>query len=196
MPNTPHPGETAPLRVYLARLEAALASAPAAERREIVLETQSHVLERVHRSPWEPVEGVLAELGAPETYARQFLPEVPSPSRPSRPGQTLRAVAGLAAGGWATLPALLVVAALYTVAVVALFMAAWELHQPDTVGLWIGMGAEGRQVLLGSNLSGRSMREVLGGRLVPLALLVAVTVHFAVSALLRRMLRATPTSLP
>jgi hypothetical protein len=174
--------------VYLARLEAALASAPPAERREILLETQSHVLDRARRSPWERVEDVLAELGAPEAYARQFLPDAAAPA----PDNALRAIARLAGGGWASLPALFAVATAYAVAVLALFMAAWEMRQPDTVGLWIGTGTEGRRILLGSNLSGWNMREVLGGSLVPLALLVAATIHLAVSALLQRMLRAGP----
>jgi len=188
MPNIEHQGGPAPLKAYLARLEAALASAPPAERREILLETQSHVFERARRSPWERVEDVLAELGAPEAYARQFLPEaaVPAPT----PDNTLEATARVAGGGWAALPMLFAVATAYAVAVLALFMAAWELHEPETVGLWIGTGPEGRRFLLGSNLSGRNMREVLGGSLVPLALLVAATIHLAVSALLRRLLRA------
>jgi hypothetical protein len=99
-------------------------------------------------------------------------------------------MARVAGGGWAALPTLFAVATAYAVAVLALFMAAWELRQPDTVGLWIGTGTEGRRFLLGSNVSGRNMREVLGGSLVPLALLVAATIHLAVSALLRRLLRA------
>lgn len=189
--DTWRPGAPAPLVAYLERLGAALAGAPPAERREILLETRSHVLERAGRSPAERVEDVLAELGAPEAYARQFLPDAVAAPAPL-PDNGLSAVARLAGGGWAALPALFGVATVYGVAALALFMAAWELRQPETVGLWIGTGPEGRRILLGSNLSGRNMREVLGGSLVPLALLVAATIHLAVSALLRRMLRAAP----
>ncbi|HZF67115.1 MAG TPA: hypothetical protein VEZ47_03655 [Gemmatirosa sp.] len=47
-------------------------------------------------------------------------------------------------------------------------------------------------LLRGSYLTGRDMREVLGGGLVPVALILAATIHLAMSALLRRMLRGAP----
>jgi uncharacterized membrane protein len=183
---TPDPGEVARLELYLTRLEAALSAAPTAERQEILLETRSHVLERTRRAPPHRVEEVLAEFGAPDAYAQQFMPDLATPTTP-RPN-TLRGIARLASGGWTALPALFVVATSYAVAVLALLMAAWELLEPDKVGLWLGSaGGEGR-ILLGSYSRGPHMREVLGAGLVPLALLLAVTVHIAMAALLRRLL--------
>jgi hypothetical protein len=183
----PDPGGAARLESYLARLEAALSTTPTVERREILLETRSHVLERTRRGPPQRVEDVLAQLGAPEAYARQFMPELDTPTTPHR--NALSDIARLAIGGWTALPAVFVVATAYAVAVVALLMAAWELLEPDKVGLWLGSEGGERRVLLGSYSRGPHMREVLGDGLVPLALVLAVTVHIAMSALLRRLLR-------
>jgi hypothetical protein len=110
-----------------------------------------------------------------------------TPTTPHR--NALSDIARLAIGGWTALPAVFVVATAYAVAVVALLMAAWELLEPDKVGLWLGSEGGERRVLLGSYSRGRHMREVLGDGLVPLALVLAVTVHIAMSALLRRLVR-------
>jgi uncharacterized membrane protein len=183
----PDPRGPARLESYLARLEAALSTTPTVERREILLETRSHVLERTRRGQPQRVEDVLAQLGAPEAYARQFMPELDTPTTPH--ANALSGIARLASGGSTALPALFVVAMSYAVAVLALLMAAWELLEPDKVGLWLGTAGGERRILLGSYSRGPHMREVLGDGLVPLALVLAVTVHIAMSALLRRLVR-------
>src|SRR5258706_1905434 len=62
------------LKTYLRRLRWALAKLPESERDDIVQETDAHVCDRVAQG--EQQAQVLAELGAPETYARGFLDEL------------------------------------------------------------------------------------------------------------------------
>jgi hypothetical protein len=186
---------TAALDTYLARLDAALAPLPAAERRDILLETRSHVAERTRRDPAGSVEAVLAELGPPEAYARQFLPEpdVPRPVSPERPSappsDALRAIARLATGGWTRLPLLFVVALAYGVAGFSLLLALWKLVEPDATGIWVHQAGQRRSVQLMVSDPNRPGREVLGYWLVPIALGITAAIHLVMSALLRRLLR-------
>ena len=54
------------LQQYLNRMDVALARLSESERREILLETQSHVAEQVRRAPMLSVPEILTELGEPE----------------------------------------------------------------------------------------------------------------------------------
>jgi hypothetical protein len=188
------PGRSASgLDRYLSRLEAELGAVPPSDRREILLETRSHVLDRTSRSPSRSVEEVLAELGAPEEYARQFLrDEEPAPPAAPRLG-TLHRLARLAAGGWRTLPLLSFVLASYAIAVFAFAIGFWKLVEPDATGLWINdFGGGRRSVLLGVSNPNQKGREVLGYWLVLIAFGISVSIHLAMSALLRRVLRNEP----
>ena len=64
---------TPTLESYLSQLDAQLDGLSVDERRDILMETKSHVAERVARFPFPRVEEVLEQLGAPNVYARQFL---------------------------------------------------------------------------------------------------------------------------
>jgi hypothetical protein len=182
------------LESYLSRLEAELARVPVPDRQEILLETRSHVMERMRRAPSTSVDDVLSELGPPEAYARPFLPEAPTPSH--RPG-ALAGIARLATGGWPTAPLLCIVAFAYSVAVLWVLIAVTKLTDPSDTGLWIDP-ASGRIRSFGVGMSeaNRRGREVLGYWLVPIALLIAYAIHRGVAALLRRLLRDEGRSCP
>jgi uncharacterized membrane protein len=175
------------LDAYLARLEGALAPLPAAERQEILLETRSHVVEQLRRAPDRGAADVLAELGPPEAYARQFLPE-PDEPRPGPPAGTLHRLARLATGGLRTIPLLFLVVSAYAVALFAFLLALNKLLEPEATGLFFELrGKRGVMFVLSDPNHGG--RDVLGFWLVPLALLVSLAIHLAMSALLRRVLR-------
>lgn len=184
------------LDAYLRRLDSALARVPAAERREILLETRSHVVEQARRAPARSVADVLADLGEPEAYAHRFMDEEAPP--PPRGPVALRGIGRLATGGWRSLPALLLVLAGYAVVALALLLAVVKLVSPDSIGVWV-LEVEGvrRSRFAGVTTEPQAGREVLGLTLVALLLLVAGAIHFSLSALLRRVLRQSerrPTS--
>lgn len=174
----------AALQQYLSRLEAELAAVPEADRREILLETRSHVLDRTRRTPSLSVDQALAELGPAERYARQFLSASAKPAR--RPGL----IARLAGQRWMGLVLLLPVVAAYSVAVFAVLLAINKMLEPANTGVWIhNPGERFRLELVISSPGARPGREALGLWLVPLMLALALGVHLAVRAVLRRFLR-------
>lgn len=184
----PEAGGPAALEAYLARLRAELAGVPAAERQEILLETRSHVLERTGRPPARGVDEVLAELGPPAEYARQFLPEVEA-APPHRPG-TLGGLAWLATGRWTALPLLFAVVLAYGVAAFTFLFAVSKLLEPNATGVYTSdaQGRRGLMIVWSDPTHGG--HEVLGMWLVPLALLVSLAIHLLMSTLLRRFFRA------
>ena len=182
------------LQLYLSRMEGALARLSDSERREILLETQSHVAEQAERSPMLSVPEILEELGAPEAYARTFLVDQdPAPAR--RPG-VLHGLARLATGSWTALPLLLFVLCCYSVAVFMLFVTVLEIQEPATTGFWVEQTATGRDVSLalsGPLIPGRGP-DLLGGWIIVIALSVAAVIHLAMRALLRRVLPRESTA--
>src|SRR5687768_3613292 len=181
------------LQRYLDRMDAALAGLSLAERREILLETQSHVAEQAERSPMLSVPEILAELGEPEAYARTFLVDG-QPALPHRQG-ALHGLARLATGSWTALPLLLFVLCCYSVAVMMLFVAVNEIQEPETTGFWVEQTATGRDI--GLTVSGPPTPtrgpDLLGGWLIPITLSIATMIHVAMRALLRRVLPREPT---
>jgi hypothetical protein len=181
-------GASTSLQLYLNRMDAALGRLSESERREILLETQSHVAEQAERSPMLSVPEILAELGEPEAYARTFL--VDSASAPTRSPGVLHAIARLATGSWSSLPLLLFVLCCYSVAVFMLFVAVLEIQEPATTGFWVEHTAAGRSA--GLTLSGPLVPargpDLLGGWIIVIALSIAAVIHLAMRALLRRVL--------
>jgi hypothetical protein len=175
---------TGGLDAYLARLDASLAELPAEERRDILLETRSHVLEQSGRAPCRCVDEVLAELGPAERYARQFLPGSATPG--PRPGVISR----LAGQRWMGLVLMLPLVAAYSVAGFAVLLAINKMVEPANTGVWLHHPGEPfRLELVISDPDARPGREALGLWLVPLMLALALGVHLAVRAVLRRFLR-------
>lgn len=174
----------AALQQYLARLEAELSAVPEAERREILLETRSHVLDRTRRTPSLNVEQVLAELGPAEQYARRFLPATAALAR--RPGVWAR----IAEQRWMGLVLLLPVVAAYSVAVVAVLIAINKLVEPANTGVWMNNPGDPFQLqIVVSDPGPRKGHEALGYWLVALMLGLALGIHLAVRAVLNRFLR-------
>src|SRR5687768_17447940 len=174
-------------------MDAALAGLSPAERREILLETQSHVAEQARRSPMLSVPEILQELGEPEAYARTFVDGNATPLR--RPG-VLHGIARLATGSWTALPVLLFVLCCYSVAVAMLFIAVNEVHEPETTALYVTQGAKGRTVAFAVSdptIIGKG-GDVLGGWLIPIALSIAAIIHLAMRALLRRVVTREPAA--
>ena len=184
----------AELETYLGRLEAALAALPAEERREILLETRSHVLERARRAPARALPDLLAELGPPEAYARQFLPDETPPGqatpRARRGSTTLAGLAELTTRGWRGLPLLLVFGAAYALAGIVLLFVLGELVDPIGTGVFVDPRPDGTSrihVLVSSD--GAPGRDVLGRWLLPIALAITGVIHLVVRASLRLALR-------
>jgi uncharacterized membrane protein len=194
-------GGHAPLDAYLRRLDVALARVPEAERREILLETRSHAVERTGRYPGPDVDAVLAELGPPEEYARRFLPAdeeatapAPSPSAPWPRGPgALDGVARLATAGWASLPLLVLVVIAYAVAGIALLVGVDKLLEPEATGFFVRR--VGEKVVAANFVVSDPIhagQDELGYWLVPLAFGLAAAIHLVVSAILRRAYRDDP----
>jgi hypothetical protein len=180
-------GQMATLESYLARLNVALGKVPAADRQDILLETRSHVVELTRRSPSRTVDDVLAELGSPEVYARRFLSN-DEPLPPPRP-TALRGLARLATGRLRTLPLFAVVVGAYAIAAFTFLFAIAKLMEPNATGLFVNNVDGHRQVLLVWSDPRAKGRDVLGYGIVPIALLISVSIHLVMSALLRRVLR-------
>jgi hypothetical protein len=174
--------EPAALDAYLSKLESALAQLSPGERRDILLETRSHVVDRATRPPFLDVDDALAELGPVETYARQFLPEQP-PSTTRR--SAALGLAQLIGSGWSALPLLALVAVAYFIAVFLFLLAVGKLVEPEATGLFAGP----KHVYLYWSSPNPAGRDVLGLWFAPIALLGSLLIHLSVSALLRRVAR-------
>lgn len=185
--NTSERGGAAALESYLSWLGAELDGLPAAERREILLETRSHVLERTQASDWESVGDVLAGFGSPKEYAQRFLSEkAAAPRRFS----ALRHIRRLITAGWRSFPLLVLILAAYAVALFALVVAVWKILSPEDVGLWISYRDgqyEAAFLIFRSWFEGNEGREVLGRSLVVIGLSISVSIHLTISGLLRRL---------
>ena len=172
---------TDPLDRYLRTLERELAPLPAEERRDIVAETRSHILDRMTARPDAGMHDVLNELGDPARHARRFtgVPE-------DAPGP-VRTMVRLAARGFSAFAALNALVAAYGVALLLLALAVAKVVVPERVGLFID--PEGRTVTFGVVAGDAAGHDVLGWWLLPLALLAAAAVYAGTTALLRRILR-------
>jgi hypothetical protein len=192
---------SAPLEDYLTRLEAALGALSPAERREILLETRSHVLEQASRSPDRGVPAVLAELGPPESYASQFVGEAPAapaaeaaPAAREAPGSsTLHGLARLGAGGWRRAPMLLLVLTAYGIAGLGVLLLISEIVDPAGTGFVVRELPDGMRHI-GFAISGtlEPGDDLLGAWFAPLLLLLIAAIHLGVRRLLRRELRRHP----
>jgi hypothetical protein len=190
------------LTVYLTRLGAALGGLPPADREEILLETRSHVLEQLGRSPNRRVADVLGELGAPEGYARQFLAEVgampgptlepapPTVTAGGRPGSaTLFGLAQLTTRGGRAIPWLLLFGALYVLAGVALLFVIGDLLYPTGTGVFVQPPSSPKpHIWVVVAESGAPGIDLLGRAIIPIGLLIVAAIHLAARAMLLRVL--------
>lgn len=166
---------------YLASLEAELRGLPATERREIVLETRSHIVER---SSSMITGDVLAELGPAHEYARQFFSQANEPV----PYRLLPLLGRLPENRWIVAPVTAAIVMLYALAAVTAAIATAKLLSPSGTGLWIEhLGSARRFAFHVSPTETGPPGEVLGWWLVVLGYGVAVLIHFGVVSALRRL---------
>jgi hypothetical protein len=161
-----------------------LAPLPPEERREILLEIRSHVLEPSRRTP-RRTEDVLADLGPPREYARQYLrnPEV----GPQDAG-VFRRIFALTAGGPRSFPLLIAIVTSYGVAALLFWAGVLDLVVPDSVSVWVsGEGRPERKLHFVIGRFTGDGRELFRRTLAPLLLLLALLIHLALSRLLRRL---------
>ncbi|HTE45508.1 MAG TPA: hypothetical protein VK636_09715 [Gemmatimonadaceae bacterium] len=176
------------LESYLSVLDSHLGGLSVDERRDILMETRSHVSERVARFPFPKVEDVLEQLGAPHVYARQFLRDDRS-SRMTGGGTALRGLAHLVSRGWWSVPLLLVVILVYTLSLSAFAIGVVKLISPNDVGVWV-RDVDGQRLLVHAGFNaGRGGIESLGYKLAVIAFAVALVTGFAATAFLRRLAR-------
>jgi len=140
--------------VFIARMETALAALDAHERSEIVMETRSHLLERTAEGK---LDETLQELGEPELYARQFLPEAPD------------------SGTQPPLSALLIRFGVFAVcALLGLLSSAISVSKtmnPEEIGLWLS--TEGDFFVLGRfSGSDPAIYDALGPTFLPVFILI------------------------
>jgi len=174
------------LESYLLRLAAELATVPELERSDILMETRSHVAERIRRAPATTVQQVLVDLGPPEEYAHRFLPDASMST--AEPG-TLGDIAALATGGWLAMPLLLLVMLAYAIAGLWVIVALIKIGDPAGTGVWVDR-TSGHLVSAGLGMKANvDAREVIGYWLVPICLGIAYGIHRAIAALLRRVRR-------
>ena len=176
---------------YLKHLRWALAGLPAEDRDEIVRETRSHLFDRCAGPRPRPFAEVARELGTAEEYGRRFLANynlsvaLGSGSAP----RMLRAAAMfLGRGLWAT-AGFFVFVVLYIVTAGFALVAGLKLVIPDQVGLWTSTARP--LFVLGAIATPNdpTLREHLGGWIVPLCLAAATLLYWGTTALLRRFLR-------
>jgi len=160
------------LEAYLRQLDAHLASLAPSERNDVLMETRSHVMERVARFPFPSIDDVLEQLGAPSVYAQQFAREA-APTTAVAPhakkGTALRGLARLATAGWLGAPVLLLVVFSYVIALAAFAVALAKVLTPDDVGVWVKeVNGQQRFSHAGFNAS-LGGTEILGYRLAAIA---------------------------
>jgi uncharacterized membrane protein len=183
------------LESYLSRLDAQLGALSPDERREILMETRSHVSERTARFPFPSVDEVLGQFDGPEVYARQFRqdrPPLPAASQQRSRRTALQGLARLAAGGWLALPVLLVVVFAYAIALTAFIVGLTKVISPTEVGVWVS-DVGGRTHLSHAGYNAEfGGREILGYWLAVITFGIGIAISAAASAFLRWLARTDP----
>ncbi|HKV80581.1 MAG TPA: DUF1700 domain-containing protein [Candidatus Sulfotelmatobacter sp.] len=177
---------------YLNRLRERLRGLRAEERREIVEELRSHLVEKaaVGGMTATAVDAALESLGKPEELAREYvtdelLARAEVSRSPLRILDSLFRWASLSIAGFFVLLGAITG---YFLGVVFLLVAALKPFHPETAGLWASRDAAGDLSLslhMGFGYAPVGGREVLGWWIVPIGLplgclLVILTTRFGV----------------
>lgn len=177
--------ESARVERYLEAMEAALWAVSDEQRAEIILETRSHIAERV-AGQGVPADQVLDELGPPETYALAFIDqslveELPPPATRA-PRQRMRELIALALVGVA-----------YAINALLFLTIVSKLVEPRATGFVVDRRPAHR--FIGLVLSDASLNEndVLGLWIIPIAAALVTVLHVGAWRLLRS-LRERSTS--
>jgi hypothetical protein len=165
----------------------ALARLPEEERREIVLEIRSHILDRCEGGSGVPFEDVERELGASEDLARRFRDSYEvSAALATGSGRRMLGAAGLILGrSVRTFAGFLLFLILYSVSLTFAAIGVMKPIFPERVGLWT---ANGSLYSVGFVDPQPGLTEHLGYWLVPLSLAAATVVYWLSTGLLRRYL--------
>jgi hypothetical protein len=163
---------------YLNRIRGRLRGLPAEERREILEELRSHLLEKAVAGGMTggAVDAALESLGSPEELAREYvtdelLARAEVSRSPLRILDSLFRWASLSIAGFLVL---LGSVTGYLLGVVFLLVAALKPFHPETAGVWASRDASGDlslSVHMGFGYAPLVGREVLGWWIVPLGLL-------------------------
>jgi hypothetical protein len=166
---------------YLAELNTALATLPAAEREDIAREIAGHLRDRATAGG---LDAALKAMGAPEAYARSFLEDRSLSQALVRPNPLMllfavlnRAARSVLAFVFGTLAA-----ALYLFAAAFALIVVLKEITPGNVGWWAGHGHFEFGAIFGSVHPGP---ERLGYWIIPIAAGGAVCCYILATELLR-----------
>jgi hypothetical protein len=177
--------------VYLNRIRERLRGLRAGERREILEELRSHLLEKaaVGGMTEAAVDTALESLGSPEELAREYvtdelLARAEVSRSPLRILDSLFRWASLSIAGFFVLLGAITG---YFLGMVFLLVAALKPFHPETAGLWLFRGRTGDlsfSLRMGFGYAPVTGREVLGWWIVPIgfgvgSLLVVLTTRYA-----------------
>lgn len=173
--------------VYLSKLKRALKALPTSERKDILAETRSHLLERLEQG--EPaLDAAFEAMGLPETYARAFLEDfkADAPVRKSGPVMFWQTLLTVRSGLLGIIASGVFFGLFYqTLAIAA--MAPIDLIKPEIVGLWMGKHDNGLPYLffgISPYFAEQGAHEVLGYWVIPIALLIAAALYKVTTRLL------------
>jgi hypothetical protein len=163
-------GDHPKLAAFTRRLRWALAAIPEADRESIVAEMRSHVLDRIDAGA--SVDDVLAALGAPDEYAREFRESyaVASALSSRRTPPMLHALVLRAAGSLSAVLAFFVIVIAWASALLVAYAALLKISDPTHVGLWRGE----RFFFIGIIDDPTAGQELLGPWIMPLALVCVI----------------------
>jgi Protein of unknown function (DUF1700) len=168
------------IEAYLSRVRGRLRGLGVEEKREILEELRSHIMDKAASSGEQrgaAVEAALTSLGSPEELAREYVTdELLARAEVSRsPWQLLDGLfrwASISLAGFYVLSGSIVG---YFMGTAFILVAALKPFHPETAGLWLSRDATGERAFslrMGFGTVPAGMREVLGWWIVPIGLLV------------------------
>jgi hypothetical protein len=172
----------ATIEAYLNRVRGRLRGLSAEDKREILEELHSHIVDTAASSAGQTtlaVEAALASLGSPEDLAREYVTdELLSRAEVSRsPWHLLDSLFRWASMSLAGFVVLLGSITGYFLGAVFILVAALKPFHPETAGLWFSQDVTGDRTFslrMGFGTVPAGMREVLGWWIVPIGLLVGL----------------------
>jgi hypothetical protein len=172
----------ATIEAYLNRVRGRLRGLSAEDKREILEELHSHIVDKAASSAGQTtlaVEAALASLGSPEDLAREYVTdELLSRAEVSRsPWHLLDSLFRWASMSLAGFVVLLGSITGYFLGAVFILVAALKPFHPETAGLWFSQDVTGDRTFslrMGFGTVPAGMREVLGWWIVPIGLLVGL----------------------
>jgi uncharacterized membrane protein len=165
---------------YLNRVRKRLRGLSAEDKREILEELHSHIMDKAASAAGQTTAAVaaaLASLGSPEELAREYMTdELLARAEVSRsPWQLLDSLFRWASMSVAGFLVLLGSITGYFLGAVFVLVAALKPFHPETAGLWFSQDVTGNRTFslrMGFGIVPAGMHEMLGWWIVPLGLLM------------------------